>query len=79
MIQAKFSLESTQVEFLNEYKDYGFKDKSEMVRAAILKLKQELEHKALTNSAALYAELYSSDEEMQQLTEAALEGWPNCV
>ena len=77
MIQAKFSLESTQVEFLNEYKDYGFKDKSEMVRAAILKLKQELEHKALTNSAALYAELYSSDEEMQQLTEAALEGWPN--
>ena len=77
MIQAKFSLESTQVEFLNEYKDYGFKDKSEMVRAAILKLKQELEHKALTNSAALYAELYSSDEEMQQLTEEALEGWPN--
>ena len=59
MIQAKFSWESTQVEFLNEYKDYGFKDKSEMVRAAILKLKQELEHKALTNSAALYAELYS--------------------
>ena len=79
MIQEKFSLESTQIEFLKEFKNYGFKDKSEMVRAAILKLKQELELKALTDSAQLYTELYSNDEELQELTALALEEWPNQV
>ncbi|MDJ0727937.1 MAG: hypothetical protein QNJ38_22780 [Prochloraceae cyanobacterium] len=73
MIQAKFSLESTQIEFLNEFKNYGFKDKSEMVRAAILKLKQELELKTLIDSAEIYTELYSNDEELQELTGSAIE------
>lgn len=77
MIQAKFSLESTQIEFLNEFKNYGFKDKSEMVRAAILKLKQELELKTLIDSAEIYTELYSEDEELQELTGSAIEEWPN--
>lgn len=77
MIQAKFSLESPQIDFLNKYKDYGFKDKSEMVRAAIFKLQSELELKALTESAKLYADLYENDQELQQLTKSAQEGWPN--
>ena len=77
MIQAKFSLESPQIDFLNKYKDYGFKDKSEMVRAAIFKLQSELELKALTESAKLYADLYENDHELQQLTKSAQEGWPN--
>ena len=35
MLQAKFSVEEAHIRFLNNYKAYGYKDKSAMVRAAI--------------------------------------------
>lgn len=35
MLQAKFSLKETQAQFLNNFKLYGFKDKSAMLREAI--------------------------------------------
>lgn len=35
MLQAKFSLKETQAQFLNNFKLYGFKDKSSMLREAI--------------------------------------------
>ena len=35
MLQAKFSLRESQERFLGRYKEYGFKDKSSMLRAAI--------------------------------------------
>jgi metal-responsive CopG/Arc/MetJ family transcriptional regulator len=74
--QAKISLTETLAEFLAEYKTYGFKDKSTMVRTALDRLKRELETQNLKESAALYAEIYESDSELQDLTEAALDGWP---
>lgn len=38
---------------------------------------QELELQNLKQSAALYAEVYEEDDELRELTEAALEGWPD--
>ena len=76
MVQAKFSLAKEHIEFLQQHKSYGFKDKSTLVRMALNRLKQELEQQQLEDSAALYAQLYQDNDELQQLTEAALEDWP---
>lgn len=76
MIQAKFSLDKEHIQFLKQYKHYGFKDKSTLVRAALNQLKQELERQQLEESAELYAQLYQDDDDLQQITEAALEDWP---
>jgi hypothetical protein len=76
MQQAKFSLTEQLVDFLNHHELYGFQDKSSMVRTALLRLREELELQSLKESANLYAEIYDSDPELQTLTEAALEGWP---
>ncbi|RLC18437.1 MAG: hypothetical protein DRI57_08445 [Deltaproteobacteria bacterium] len=73
MQQAKFSLTDPLIEFLCNYKFYGFSNKSSMVREALLRLKEELE---LKQSADLYAEIYEKDTDLQELTEAAVLGWP---
>lgn len=76
MLQAKFSVEEMQVHFLNGFKAYGFKDKSSMLRAAIDHFKKEMELESLRKSADLYSEIYSEDDEIKELTETALIGWP---
>jgi len=76
MQQAKFSLTSPLVRFLSNYSRYGFKDKSSMVRAALLRLKEDIELQSLKQSADLYAEIYEEDAELQELTEVAAAGWP---
>ncbi len=76
MQQAKFSLTYSLIEFLNAYKLYGFKDKSSMVRTALLRLKEEFDLQALRQSADLYAEIYEADSDLQELTESAVTGWP---
>jgi len=76
MQQAKFSLTLSLIEFLNNYKVYGFKDKSSMVRAALLRLKEEFELQSLRQSASLYAEIYEEESELQELTEVAVTDWP---
>ena len=76
MVQAKFSLEEAHIHFLDQYKSYGFKDKSAVIRAALDLLYKKLEKKKLKMSADLYAELYDEDEETKELTEAAISGWP---
>jgi hypothetical protein len=76
MLQAKFSLKETQASFLSRYKDYGFKDRSTMLRAAIDQFKKNLEIEHLKQSADLYAEVYSEDDDLKELTETALDGWP---
>jgi Arc/MetJ-type ribon-helix-helix transcriptional regulator len=76
MQQAKFSLTPPLIEFLSQYETYGFRDKSEMVRNALQRLREEMELKSLRDSADLYEEIYQHDAELQELTEAALEGWP---
>ena len=76
MKQAKFSLTPPLVEFLDDYRTYGFKDKSSMVRKALQRLSEEIELKSLKRSADLYAEIYAQDEDLHALTETALQGWP---
>lgn len=76
MQQAKFSLSPPLVEFLNNYKRFGFKDKSSMVQAALQRLKEDFELQQLKQSADLYAEVYDQDTELQELTETAVAGWP---
>ena len=76
MQQAKFSLPSPLIHFVGEYEQYGFKNKSSVVRVALTRLKEEMERRALEQSANLYAEIYEEDAELQTLTESALTGWP---
>lgn len=76
MIQSKFTLEQSHLNFLEEFRERGFKDKSSIVRLALDRLHQELERQELEESARLYAELYVEDEELQQLTDAAIANWP---
>ena len=76
MAQAKFTIEQSHIDFLEQFKDRGFKDKSEIVRLALDRLAQELERQDLIQSADSYAELYRADEELQQLTNAASMSWP---
>ena len=76
MIQSKFSLNPTHIQFLEQFKEYGFRDKSDLVRVALNRLRSELELQSLQASADLYAELYQDDQETQSLTELALLEWP---
>jgi hypothetical protein len=76
MVQAKFSVQETQASFLNDYKTYGFKDKSAMLRAAIDRFKKEIEIERLRYSADLYSEIYAEDDELKELTGTAITGWP---
>ncbi len=72
MTQAQFNLEESEIQFLNRFQQYGFRDRDELIRAALNKLRQELENKSLEESADLYAEIYEQDRELQELTESAL-------
>jgi len=76
MIQAKFSLKESQIQFIEQCNRYGFKDKSEVVRTAIDRLYTELTQQRLRESAALYADVYEEDGETQEWTDAALSEWP---
>jgi hypothetical protein len=76
MLQAKFSLKEPQARFLSKYKAYGFKDKSSMIRTAIDRLRKELELERLRVSADLYTDIYTEDHDLKEITEAAINGWP---
>ncbi len=76
MIQAKFSLEESHIQFLAHCKRYGFKDKSDVVRTALDRLHTELVQQRLDESADLYAKVYAEDDETQEWTDAALSEWP---
>jgi hypothetical protein len=76
MLQAKFSLTKGQLEFVDRHKAWGFPDKSSLVREAIEQLRAKLARERLEESARLYAEVYTEDDDVCGLTEAALEDWP---
>jgi hypothetical protein len=76
MIPAKFALEQSHVDFLDQFKTLGFKDKSSIVRLALDKLHQEIARQQLEQSAQLYAELYAEDKQLQLLTDTAISNWP---
>ncbi|MCF6268498.1 MAG: hypothetical protein L3J41_02170 [Melioribacteraceae bacterium] len=79
MQQAKISFDENQINFLNMYRELGFKDKSSLVRSAIQEYIRSVEKQKLIKSAKLYAEMYKEDSELQDLTNSAIEGWPNEV
>ncbi len=76
MIQSKFSLADKQTRFLAQRKQYGFKDKSEVVRTALDHLHAKLAQQSLSESAEIYAEVYEKESETQEWTDAALSEWP---
>ena len=76
MHQAKFSCNENQLEFISNYKDFGFKDKSALVRESLDMLRVKLEAQKLRESADLYAEVYRDDSELRTLTDSAAQGWP---
>jgi Arc/MetJ-type ribon-helix-helix transcriptional regulator len=76
MVPTKVTLERSQIDFLAQFKDLGFKDKSSVVRLALNRLQQEMERQELERSADLYAEVYREDEDLQELTAIARADWP---
>ncbi len=76
MQQEKFSLTPLLIRFVCSYELYGFDSKSSMVRAALLRLKEEIEEAKLIQSADLYNKIYENDTELRELTETAIHGWP---
>ena len=76
MIQAKFSLKESQIQFIEQCRRHGFKDKSDVVRTALDRLFKELTQQRLRESAALYSEVFEEDEATQEWTEAAQSEWP---
>ncbi len=76
MLQSKFSVEKTQADFLDNFKVYGFKDKSSMLRTALDYFKKKIEFESIRRSADLYSEIYSEDDDLKGLTETAVTGWP---
>lgn len=76
MLQATFRVDEAQMDFLKHHRQYGFKDRSAMVRMALNHLQAEMEQGGLRQSAELYAELYDDDAETKALTATAIGGWP---
>jgi hypothetical protein len=54
----------------------GQQDRSELTGSAFQCLRNDLELERLRESADLYAEVYRVDPDLQALTDAAIEGWP---
>ena len=76
MIQAKVSISDDQYAFVNKYKEFGFKNKSSLFRRALELLIEEYKKDQLAKYAKLYAEIYSTDSDLQELTESAISDWP---
>jgi DNA-binding transcriptional MerR regulator len=76
MLSTKFHLTPQLEEFINNYRLYSFRDRNALIQAALLRLQQELELQNLKHSANLYAEVYEEDDELQTLTQATVDGWP---
>jgi hypothetical protein len=66
MLQVKFSLDKPQHRFIEQYKELGFKDKSQMVRVALDRLNAELEQQRRHESGAFYAEVPDHDAEIRE-------------
>ncbi|MCF8240136.1 MAG: hypothetical protein K9J16_02025 [Melioribacteraceae bacterium] len=76
MQQAKISFDESQINFLNKYRELGFKDKSSLVRSAMEEFIKSVEKQKLEKSAKLYAEIYNEDADLHDLTNSAIEDWP---
>jgi hypothetical protein len=74
--ERKIRIQEEEAEFIENYAEYGFHNSDEMISRALELLKQELDMiKELELSADLYAEMYESDEETKEWTEASTQDW----
>jgi Arc/MetJ-type ribon-helix-helix transcriptional regulator len=69
MVQSKITLTEELSDFLSFHKEFGYKNRSEMIREALEAMKQKLDKEKLTNSANLYSELYNDDDEAKEWIE----------
>lgn len=76
MRQAKISFEKEQINFIQRHREFGFKDKSSLVRSAIDEFIKKIENQKLAESARLYAEIYKEDDELKELTDSSINDWP---
>ena len=76
MTEQNIKINQTQAQLLQKYKDFGFKNKDELINYALRLLQKEIERNIeLKASADLYAKLYEEDKETQSLTESAIYDW----
>ncbi|MCT7957990.1 hypothetical protein [Laspinema palackyanum] len=76
MKEYTFKLDDSISQFVEQFQDYGFQDSRALVMAALQRFQSALESAKLQESAALYAEIYEEEPELQALAEAGLEEWP---
>ncbi|MCX6156000.1 MAG: hypothetical protein NT007_17775 [Candidatus Kapabacteria bacterium] len=72
MQKMNVSLNPENYKLLSDYSLYGFKNRSEAVNSAINLLNRNLNKSLLQSSAELYLEEYKKDQEIENLTESAL-------
>lgn len=66
------SINDNQANFIKSYYLYGFKSEDELITEALERLRNDVERTSLTESAALYTEVYNDDEDLRELTTSAL-------
>ena len=77
MYQVNLSLPDSQIEFLGRHRDYGFRDRSELVRRALECFQRQIELTELEDSANLYAQLYAEDPQSQEWVADSSKEWPH--
>jgi len=75
MTQVKVTLKPDLLKFIDNYQQFGYKSRTQILNAAIKLLQQKLEEEEeeLIKSAQIYQEIYETDVELQELTEESLE------
>lgn len=76
MAQVKVTLKPDLLKFIDNYPQFGYGSRTQIINAAIELLQQKLEQEELSKSAQIYQEIYETDAELQALTEEGLENWP---
>lgn len=71
MPQIKIVLKDAEFDFVENYSNYGFKSKTELVNTAVANFRKQLRNRAIAESAELYQQIYEEDLELRQLTNDA--------
>jgi metal-responsive CopG/Arc/MetJ family transcriptional regulator len=77
MAQVKVTLKPDLLKFIDNYQQFGYKSRTQILNAAIELLQQKIEEEELIKSAQIYQEIYETDVELQKLVEEGLENWPD--
>jgi hypothetical protein len=72
MQKISISLYPENYKLLSNYSVYGFKNRNEVINSALTLLNRNLNKSQLELSAELYLEEYKKDNEIEHLTETAL-------